>query len=300
MTETKTIPMVPVPLAVAKKLSKPFYGTASTMQKSFPSMARDLKQSEIRLTPREYIAIAFFTAVFYWALVGGLILLAAAKAATLEKGVLASILFGCVLALIVFSRVATHPKVIAKKKTRLIEQNLVHALRALLIYIKSGVPLFHAFEKVGAGGFGEVSAEFKKATDRINTGISEEDALQEIASDNPSLFFKRSAWQLANGLRAGADISSVLSEIVQTLTQEQKLQIQRFGGALRMLSLVYMLLGVIVPTLGVTFLIVLSSFAKISLGETVFWGLLAGLVLADFVFLGIMKSKRPGIITESS
>jgi hypothetical protein len=63
-----------------------------------------------------------------------------------------------------------------------------------------------------------------------------------------------------------------------------------------MLSLVYMMLGVIIPALGLTFLVILASFPQIKLEEIVFWVMLGGIIILQFMYLGIIKSKRPTLL----
>jgi len=56
------------------------------------------------------------------------------------------------------------------------------------------------------------------------------------------------------------------------------------------------MLGVIVPSLGITFLIVLSSFPQMQLGEILFWMLLGFVMVGEFMYLGILKSKTPNLM----
>ena len=65
---------------------------------------------------------------------------------------------------------------------------------------------------------------------------------------------------------------------------------------MKLLSLMYMMLGVIIPALGFTFLIVLGSFPQIELNELIFWLLLGTITFAQFMYLGILKSRRPNLL----
>ena len=56
------------------------------------------------------------------------------------------------------------------------------------------------------------------------------------------------------------------------------------------------MLGAIIPSLGLTFLIILSTFPQIDIGEEVFWGMLIFLAIGQFMFLGIIKSSRPTLL----
>ena len=56
----------------------------------------------------------------------------------------------------------------------------------------------------------------------------------------------------------------------------------------------YMMVGVVIPSLGLTFLIILSSFPKIQINESMLWILLGLIILMNFMYLGI-KSQRPAL-----
>jgi hypothetical protein len=85
---------------------------------------------------------------------------------------------------------------------------------------------------------------------------------------------------------------------VDTLTEAQSIQIRNYESQMKILSLVYMMLGVIVPALGITFLIVLSSFPQIKITDVYFWVLLAFCGVAQFMYMGIIKSKRPSLLGD--
>ena len=193
-------------------------------------------------------------------------------------------------------QLSVFPKIKILRKVRDLESNLIFALRTLLIEIKSGISLFDSIRLIANGNFGTVSREFKRAVEEIETGRFQEDVFEELATNNPSLFFRRALWQLVNGLKAGADVSQVLDALVDTLSKEQSNQVRRYGSSLRLLSLMYMMLGVIVPALGLTFLVVLSSFPQIQIQEWMFWAMLAMLGVSQFMFLGILKNNRPSLM----
>jgi len=193
-----------------------------------------------------------------------------------------------------------YPRLVTKRRIKFLEINLLPALQSMLIQLNSGVPLFDILVSISKGDYGEMSSEFSTVVREINAGKPQIDALEEIAVENPSLFFRRSIWQLVNGMKAGSDMSSVIKEIINSLSEEQILQIQKYGGQLNPLAMFYMLVAVIAPTLGMTFLIIISSF--ISLGETVtkivFWSLLGFVCFFQIMFLGVIKGRRPNLLGE--
>ena len=94
-------------------------------------------------------------------------------------------------------------------------------------------------------------------------------------------------------------MNTLFDELVKTMNNELKVQIAEYGGQLRMLSLMYMMMGVVMPSLGITFLIILASFPQVKVSEIMFWALLGLVVMGQFMFIGLMKSKRPSLLQES-
>ena len=134
----------------------------------------------------------------------------------------------------------------------------------------------------------------------INAGKPQIEALSESAVRNPSIFYRRAIWQIVNGMKAGATISNIVNETLDSLSQEQVIQIQNYGAQLNPLAMFYMLMAVIVPSLSITLIIVMSSFMSLSsvTVKTIFWGLYFFVVFIQIMFLGIIKSRRPNLMSD--
>ncbi len=304
----QTIPFSILPPQIMKILAKPFYGLGYTLGKGFPYLKIELKQAELDFNIEEYSAIMVLNFVIYFLLfsVFGSIFLSRMMGPgkyfvlagfQISEGVPVGLTIGLVGAFLVFIQMSMYPKIQIKKKIRSIEANLVYGLRTMLVQLKSGISLFNTINMVANGNFGQLSIEFKKAIDEINTGVTQEAALQHIAINNPSSYVRKTVWQVVNGMKAGADVADVIEESVSSMIREQEIEIQKYGSSLRMLSLVYLMIGIIIPALGLTFLIVLGSFPKIQITQLLFWILLGSLMVAEFMFLGIIKSKRPNLMS---
>ena len=287
------IPFVPMTLKKVLKASKIFEGFGNAIAKSKPSLKMDLFQAEIDIQPREYASIAVFTAFFYFLMLFGLVfwigLIARGPDFVLPTAI-ATIFSG-----FVFTYILRYPTLVSSKRTKKLERDLLTALQHILIEIRSGVPLFNALIGI-SNGYGEVSEEMKKVVKEINAGTSEINALEKASQRNPSLYFRRSMWQMTNAIKAGSDVAGALNSIVEGLTREQVNAIRRYGQELNPYSMVYMLVAVIMPTLGITFLIILSSFAGIQIPGLIFPLILVGLALFQFFFMGIIKTKRPSMV----
>ena len=291
----RVLPFSPVPVGALKKISRPFMGVGAIFGRAFPYLELELKQSESEIDLNEYGSMMLFLFVFYFLFITFLVFAIGTKMNAQNTPIL-SITAGMLIAFLVLVQLSMYPKMIVRRKVRDIEKNLVFALRTILVEIKSGVSLFDALVMIATGEYGAVSREFRKAVDEINTGTKEEDALQKLAMNNPSLFFRRSLWQIVNGMKAGVDVSRVLAELVATMAKEQRRQINRYGSQLRLFSLMYMMLGVIIPSLGLTFLIILSSFPRINVTDILFWVLLAVILFGQIMFVGMIKSRRPNLL----
>ena len=124
------------------------------------------------------------------------------------------------------------------------------------------------------------------------------DVIEEMGERNSSLFFRRTLWQISNGMRAGSDISIVINESIQTLTDEQLIQIQNYGNKLNPLIMFYMLTSVIIPALAITFLTIISSMINLPTFMTImfFIALFVFVVIIQIMFLGTIRSTRPSLL----
>lgn len=208
------------------------------------------------------------------------------------------LIFALIIALFIFFNQYNYPKIFSLNKTRDIEKNLISALQDILVQLNSGVPLFMIMINIGNSRYSGVSGEFKKIVGEINSGVPQIEALEKYGKLNTSQYFKRVLWQISNGMRAGSDISVVIKEEIRNLSEEQAIQIQSYGSKLNPLIMFYMIIAVILPSLGITFVIIISSMLNIS-GNTI--KLLLGTILflivfIQIMFLGLIKSRRPSLL----
>lgn len=286
------------PAHALEKSSRKFLWIGESLQDFFPFLKINLKRAKIGFSLKEYLSMCFFSSsiLFVFLLV---FLNITFFVADIENFYLVATVIALVLTLFVFIQQVSYPKMYANRRIKDIERNLMDALQNMLVQLNSGVPLFDILVNLSKNNYGEISKEFLVVVKEINTGKSQIEALEEVASLNPSLFFRRALWQIINGIKSGADLSQVIKEIINLLSEEQVLQIQRYGSQLNPLAMFYMLLVVIVPSLGMTFLIILSSFISGTsplIVQMMFWGMFAGVAFFQIMFLGIIKSRRPNLL----
>jgi len=291
------VPFAPLPPELMQKLSRRMLGIGDFFSKMVPHLEENLRHAEIRATAQEYGGIMGLMFGMYFILGAGIAFVFASRLAP-TSAVPSALIFGFLAGALVVLQAAMYPTILVKKKVRDLERNLVFALRTILVEIKSGVTLFDGINIVAEGDNGQVSREFKKTVESMQTGSFQVTALEELAERNPSLHFRRAIWQLVNGLKAGSDVSMIMTALVNSLTKEKSNQVRKYGNSLKLLSLLYMMLGAIIPALGLTFLIILSTFPQIAITEWVFWGMLGFIIVGQFMFLGIIKSSRPTLLGD--
>ncbi len=288
------IPFCPFPIEKAKKAGKIFSGPAKALSKS-SKLKLDLDQADIQLSPLEYVSIAFFSASFMAILSAVLFSLLVSLRLEVAKAASMGILVGLAVFAAVFLYIKAYPKLITKKKVRDVDRNLLSALKHMMVQIKSGVTTYDAFLSISRGEYGKLSEEFGSLVNKVDTGTPMESALEDLSIRNPSMNFRRTIWQVSNGMKAGSDIGDVLNEIIINLSQQKIVAIRNYGSQLNPLTLVYMMIAVILPALGITFLFIFSSFSPIPITETTFYIIIAALALMQFFYMGIIKSRRPAI-----
>jgi len=265
--------------------------------KSKSKLEEDLKNSGIDISREEYIAICLntFFVLFLILFIFSSTILIFLK---IKYFYLFSFGFALIFSGFVFFSQIAYPSIYVMRREKNIEKNLIPALQDILIQLSSGVPLFSVLVNISAADYGELSIEFKKAVRKINAGSPEQEVLEGLSKRNPSTFFKRTLWQISNGMNAGSDMTFVIEDSIKSLNEEQTIQIQNYGNKLNPLIVFYMLIAVIIPALSITFLTIISSMINLPETTTIvlFIGLFVFVILTQIMFLGLIKSRRPSLL----
>ena len=290
----KRIPFVPIPIDKAKKMSKKFLGIGDNLARMFPDLDFQLRQTKVDMEPREWMAIAFYTSMTYFIIVFSIVFLYAFRAFDITYAFILSGLFGAIVGFLSFIYIAIYPRLFVNRNTKDIDSYLPPALHHLLVQVRSGITLYDSMVSISRSDYGLVSKIFRQAVNEINTGKSETEALEYLARENPSLYFRRIIWQVINALKSGSDIGDTIKNIVDNLVLEQRVSIKKYGAQLNPMALFYMVLVVIFPTLGIIFILVLFSFIGSMFNvEWLLLGILGFITIFQFMFMGLIKSRRP-------
>jgi len=280
---------------VSERFMRPFLPAAEKARTLVPNVQKDLTRARMDEDPDIFLASAILRGIQVGLSLG---LSIAFLGVTTEQNqiIIASILGLPMISFFGFLTFANYPKIKSKKRSRKLERDLPYALRHMLIEVRSGISLYEAMVSVSED-YGEASEEFNRIVKDINGGKPQIEALEDSIVRNPSTQYRRAMWQMINALKSGTDITNTLESLVDSMVKQQKLEVKRYGKELNPYVLVYLMIAVIVPSLGVTFLIVLSTFTGVGLGEFTFYQIIGGLILFQIFFLNFVKSKRPEVKT---
>jgi flagellar protein FlaJ len=286
------LPFSPLPPWLMETLTQRVIFVGDKISRGMPKLEEYLYQAELDITPREYAAAAFVTAVFY-GFMAFVVFFFLNIFLELGMEMLVVLIPFAFFGLMMFSGLF-YPKTLTTKRTRELEKDLIPATRHMLIELKSGVPLFQALMAISVG-YGEVSKEFKMIVKEISTGVKETVALENSTRRNPSFQFRRVVWQISNALKAGSEVAGALEVIIEDLSREQVIAIRRYGQELNPWTMLYMVGAVIIPSLGLTFLVVITSFSGTMIPKMIFPLIIGALFGFQIFFLNFVKTKRPPI-----
>ncbi|MDD5086338.1 MAG: type II secretion system F family protein, partial [Candidatus Nanoarchaeia archaeon] len=249
----------------------------------------DIKVAHINITPKQLvkrsillsfssaIAVTFFSFVIIESQRGSLSILPLIFLFTL---------------IFIFFFVLNIPKVYIRRREREINKEVLFAGRYLLVKLESGTPLFNALIDASKG-YGIAGRFFKEIVDDISTGTPIEEALEKARKYNSSKSFNKILWQIITALKTGAEVVNPLKATLKQITQDQVIEIKEYGKKLNSLVMFYMIIACVMPSLGITMIVILSSFVELDITMTHLFVVLFFLAVVQFFFISLIKSSRP-------
>lgn len=254
----------------------------------FPGLKSDLRKAHIKQTPEIFMKKTAQLSLMF-ALVSTLIAFLFLEVAKISLMWL-PLIFIAVTGLF-FSFFMLSPKQVINKRRRELDREVLFAGRFLLVKIHSGQPLVNALVE-GAQSYGVSSKYFKEIVDDLNLGTSIEDALDHAVRYSPSDKFRRILFQIKTAIKVGIDVAGPLQSTLEEITNEQLTDIQRYGKKLNSLALFYMLIAVVMPSLGMAMFLVIGGLVGFVIDRTMFTIVLFFLAVLQLIFLAIFKSTR--------
>ncbi len=256
------------------------------ISRQFPGLKLNLLQARISETPEQYIRRTLFLSFILAIALSGISFL-------FTKNPFMFLLFPLVYLVSFFYFYNYATSKISKLKKE-ISKEVVFAGRFLIIEIESGVPIYQAFQNLSKN-YDVVGKYFGEVIQKVDLGTPFEDALNEAVTLAPSNDLRRFFWQILNSLKTGSEVSEALNNVFDQIVREQQIDVKEYGRKLNPLAMFYMMMAVIIPSLGTIMLIVMSTFIGFNLDAVFFSILIFVNIVIQFMFVGVIKSQRPPV-----
>lgn len=254
--------------------------------RQFPQLRLKLAQARLKASPEEYLKRTLTVSLFLALALSGILFL-------FTKNPMMLLLFPFAYAVAFFYFYHYADAEIAKRRKE-ISKEVVFAGRFLLIELESGVPIYQSFQNL-ARNYENIGAYFAEVIQKVDLGTPFDEALNEAVQVAPSNDLRRILWQILNSLKTGSEVADALGNVFDQIVREQQIDVKEYGRKLNPLAMFYMMIAVIIPSLGTIMLIVLSTFIGLDL-NLLFFGMLIFLnIVVQFMFLAIIKAQRPPV-----
>lgn len=257
----------------------------------FPRLKRDLLEAHMPIHPQMFIARALKSSIMYSLALSVLAAFPLAKA-NMPAG-LAVLVFPIVF-MFMFQLQMMVPKTAIKRRGKEMDNEVLFAGRYLLVKLASGRPLFNALIDASES-YGVAAKYFKEIVDSITFGTPIEEALEQAVEVSPSVWFKKILFQINNALKTGTDVTRSLQTTIDDIESEQAIEIERYAKKLSSISMFYMLIAIVLPSLGLTMFVVVTALLSIKLTAAVYILLCVFIAVVQFFFISLFKSIRPSV-----
>lgn len=277
-----------------KNSSMAFKGQAERLAVVFPELQWDLRRAGFEMDAVQYLSIGILITLISTGIMGGLVgfLIMTGMEINYYLGSAVVFIFAC----FTFFYVLFLPKTQVSKKGREIDKDLAYMLKDMQIQLTAGVPLFNSLDNIASGGYGLCSDICAEIVREVESGESMQDVLNDYGIITPSAYMRRTLWQVSNAIQTGSNVKDALSAISMELQRDKENQIESYGKELSLWGLIYLMLVIVAPSMGITLLLIMSTFmGGGAIESTTFWAVLGVLFVVQVFFIYFIKNKRPNI-----
>ena len=289
------VPILLLSANSCKALGRRFRGIGRMLAKIFPKLSATVEKVGMEMDVDQFMVGSLFSAVIYAIIFFLIAFLALTIRSGSDEALRPALGIAIAMWFVFFMLHLIYPGIILKKIAAKESRDLLFALRELMMDVQSGVPLFDAMKNVGNANYGYISKDFEATMKMVESGVSEPEALKKLALKTESEYLKRAIWQLVNALESGSRIENALGSIVESLEAYVYRDIKNYSANLNFLMLMYMMGAAVVPSLGITFMILLSAFGGLGVTTTTVSMLVGTSVVIQIVMIGYMSISKPEI-----
>lgn len=228
--------------------------------KKRPELKLKLKKAFSKITPFQYVSQMLFMTIF------SVIALLAILFPIFRENIL--IYLGIVLIIVlmtpaIFAFWMSYVDVQVNKMGRELDQDLMFVSEYFLVSLESGLPLGNAIKNLSeikrpGGRF------FKRVYTEFRTGKDLEGALEDAIAYSASEELKNLLKRLKDSLSIGVDLRKVLENFIKESSEKKIIEIKGYSKKLNPIVMMYLILGIVMPSLGVTFFILAAAIIDIT------------------------------------
>lgn len=261
------------------------------LKRRYPLLPLMLRQAAMPDEPEEFLQKTLMTG-----LIGSLAVtfLFGAVLTSLGSSAVVFLLIFPISFLFLFSYFMKMPSMYIARRKAEIEREIVFMGRYLILELDAGIPVYAAMKNIAAN-YEYIGKFFKEIIDKIDMGTPIEDALNEAILMSPSPNMVRILWQVLNAIKTGSDIKGSLDSVLNQIVREQMILVKEYGKKLNPLAMMYMIMAIIFPSLGVTVMVIITAFLNIQMNFTVLACVAGFIGFMQFMFYTMIKSMRPAI-----
>ena len=256
-----------------------------------PGLKKKLYMAGLDILPEEYVKLKLRSAIIMSLMLGLLALMFFAKR---HNPIIPPILVTVLAYLMIFNLLMKEVDAKVTKLAKNIDKDVLFAGRFLLVKLNSGRPLINAIEDASKS-YGLSNEYFKEIIRDIDLGTPLEQALEKATRNCPSEKLKKILFQITNALKIGTDVTNFLDAILDEIADEQLIEIKRYGKKLNSITMFYMLFAVVMPSLGMTMVVVIISLVNVPIGKQHFLIVLLLLIFLQFIFITTFRNIRPNM-----
>ena len=270
------------------KKNKDFF---ESLVKYFPNLPKKLIIANIGISPSNYLKKSFMMGILNSLFISAILIFFLIKSRVSLIWILPIFLVGFFG---FFNLNILKVDSLIYKRRKAIDKDVVFAGRYMLLKLYSGTPLLNALIEQSRGE-GMTSKYVKEIVDDINSGSSIEDSLDKAMEYCPSEKFRKILFYMSNALKYGVDVTGPLESAISQIIEENFIEVQKYGKKMNTFMIFYMLLGVVLPSLGITIFIVLAGFIGISIGKNALFTINFLILILQVIFLFLVRGRIPSV-----
>jgi Flp pilus assembly protein TadB len=174
-----------------------------------------------------------------------------------------------------------------------IESNIFTLGGMLLTLLETGDSVISAFEGVSESNT-KAGKYFGRIASEIYLGKNIDQAVDDAMKYTPSDSFRRLLEPIKISIKTGTDMHKPLTDTLRELSHEKVVEIENYQKKLSPFSMLYMMVGTIMPAIGVVGFVIIMSLMGVKLDFFPFlFLLLIGILIVQLIFIKAVQDMRP-------